>query len=121
MINADKIYEGLLFMLAKQQVQEDISKQVRNSIYTQYSNDTCEIVLIRDLVDHTRWLATFSNYANSIIRLENIFATEEKTEKAWDALATFNIKKYPLQLLHDKGIPTQHNLTEEELKKARLP
>lgn len=107
-------------MLAKQQVQADISRQIGERMYTQFSNDDVRIVLIHNLNSNMKMLAVHSDFTNFIVRLENIFTTEEKSKKAWDALETFNIKRYPLQILHTKGIPKQHNITEEELKKARL-
>jgi hypothetical protein len=107
-------------MLAKQQVPIDISREISGAFYTQVSNPTVRLVLIDNLTSKNQMAAVYYDTEKAIIQLSTIFDKNAKTELVWDALKQFGIKEYPLQILYNKTIPNQQNVTEEELKEARL-
>jgi hypothetical protein len=118
--DAQTIYEALLFLLAKQQVPLDTDSVLNQTRYTQVSNENARMVLVHNLDTNNKFIYLLSDVEKYHLPMERLLDTNETATKIWDFLNLLGIKQYAFNLLQTHGIPNQTNISEQELKEARL-
>jgi hypothetical protein len=125
-MHADTIYEALLFLLAKQQVPIDADVMWGDSHLIQFTQETVRIVFIHNIQSGHKSVLVYPEndtqpYYSMCLNTSHLLTPDTADNKIWDILTRlFGIKPYPFKLLIEHGIPNQSNISEQELKEARL-
>lgn len=119
-MHTDNIYEALLFLLAKQQVPLDTDRVIDGSRYVQVSNENERMVFVNNLNTKSAFIFLYLERNKYQLPMERLLDTNETAAKIWDFLNLLGIKQYAFNILQTHGIPNQTNISEQELKEARL-